>query len=248
MDALYALHPDPESICAALLARMADGAGLSPAGAAQEEGAAAAEAPLMVRGEGGRSETKHHFSPTNALPINRPTPPALLSSFPLFPIHLVFTPAPRSLLFQPESAIQVGAEPLARFLFALGTVALKHLVHVESAARRVQQWRSAREKRALDAAAEAASGKASGKQAAAAAAAAVKGKAAAKGKKGAAAAAAAAAAAEEEEKEQAEDDDPEGLAAQLGQARNAGQRRAHQRFSLNSYQTGHFAYTSWPCH
>ena len=95
----------------------------------------------------------------------------------------------------------VNAQALARFLFALGTVALRQLVHVEASARAVRAARLAAEKAAV-AAAEAA--------AAAPPKAAPKATKAAKGAKGAAAAASSSAPAEDAA-------DPGSLAAQLGQ-------------------------------
>ena len=99
----------------------------------------------------------------------------------------------------------VSACALARFLFTLGAVALRQLVHVEAQAKALRSVRLAAEKRAV-AAAEAAAEAAASKPALAHAA-------AKKAPSKAAPAAAAAAAAAADKK----DEEPGGLAAQLGQ-------------------------------
>jgi condensin complex subunit 1 len=98
----------------------------------------------------------------------------------------------------------VNAQRLARFLFALGAVALRQLVHVEACARGVRAHRLARERAAI-AAAEAA-----------AAAPPVPTKTARKSAKGAKGTSADVAS-DDVAAEEAEDEDPGSLAAQLGQ-------------------------------
>eukprot|EP00887_Chlorella_sp_A99_P003643 scaffold7.g3643.t1 len=130
LTALYHLHPTPEHLAAAILRRLA--ARAFAAGGPAASAAAGAPGAEAMEGVEGEAQGEARVEDRPALPQGEE------KSVPSRPLHSV--------------------SALGRFFFALGHVALQHLVYIERVSKLLRRRRMDAEKRAADEAAERARG------------------------------------------------------------------------------------------